>query len=271
MKIAMLLENPLQIVGVINAIAAIMAENVGFQALYLSGAGVANASLGLPDVGETKLEDVLIDVRRITQATNLPLLVDVDTGWEEESGIEKTVIEMISAGAAGIQIEDQIPAKRCGHLAGKKLVTTEHMVKRIESAITARHENDLMIIARTDAVGVEGFDVAISRAKHYVQAGADAIFAEAVRSLDDYKKFVDSVSVPVLANMTEFGKTPLMSVEELKSVGIKMVLYPLSAFRAMNAAAWGVYQDIRQNGTQRASVSKMQSREELYRLLKYQG
>ncbi len=265
----MISENPLQIVGVINALAAIMAENAGFKALYLSGAGVANASLGIPDIGETTLEDVLIDVRRITRATQLPLLVDVDTGWEDEAGIEKTVNEMIKAGAAGIQIEDQIPAKRCGHLEGKKLVTTEHMVERIKSAIKACKNRDLMIMARTDAISVEGIEAAINRSKKYVKAGADAIFAEAVLGVDDYKKFVDQLSVPVLANMTEFGKTPLMSVDALKAVGIKMVLYPLSAFRAMNAAAWDVYKDIRENGTQVASVSKMQSREVLYRLLKY--
>jgi len=263
-------EQPLQIVGVINAYAAIMAENAGFKALYLSGAGVANASIGIPDTGHTTLDDVLIDVIRINNSTDLPLLVDVDTGWEDGPGIETTVKRMISAKVAGIQIEDQIPEKLCGHLEGKKLVSVEDMVNRIKTAVTARVKNDLLIVARTDAISVEGLASAIDRSREYVDAGADIIFAEAASSIDEYKKFVENISVPVLANMTEFGKTPLMTVDELKDAGIGLVLYPLSAFRAMNAAAMDVYKDIRENGSQKNSVDKMQTRDELYRMLSYE-
>jgi len=262
-------KNPLQIIGVINAYSAMMAKEAGFKALYLSGAGVANASIGIPDVGDTTLEDVLIDVRRITSACDLPLFVDVDTAWEDDGGVKKTTEEMIKANAAGIQIEDQVPAKKCGHLEGKKLVSTEHMVDRIKEAVNTRGKNELMIMARTDAVNVEGLDSAIERASAYVEAGADAIFAEAVSELNDYEQFVKNLKVPVLANMTEFGKTPLFTIDELQSVGIEMVLYPLSGFRAMNAATMEVFKTIKEQGTQASVVESMQTREELYRILNY--
>lgn len=266
---ALAAETPLQIPGVINAYAAIMAESAGFKALYVSGAGVANASIGIPDTGNTTLDDVLIDVKRINVATDLPVIVDVDTGWEDGPGIKTTVHKMIEAGVAGIQIEDQVPEKLCGHLEGKKLVSTEHMVERIQKAIQARKNSDLVIVARTDAIGVEGVGEAIDRAKAYVKAGADIIFAEAVTEIDDYQKFAENLNVPILANMTEFGKTQLMTVEELKAVGVSIVLYPLSAFRAMNSAAMSVYEDIRKSGSQKQSLNKMQTREALYRLLDY--
>jgi len=266
---ALAAEKPLQIVGVINAYAAIMAENADFKALYVSGAGVSNASIGIPDTGKTTLEDVLIDVKRINASTDLPLIVDVDTAWEDGPGIEKTVHKMIEAGVAAIQIEDQVPEKLCGHLEGKKLVTTEHMVQRIKKAIEARGNSDLMIIARTDAISIEGVGAAIDRASEYVKAGAEIIFAEAATSLGDYQLFVETLNVPILANMTEFGKTPLMTVDELRDAGVEAVLYPLSAFRAMNKAAMDIYKDIRENGSQKKSIDKMQTREELYRLLNY--
>jgi len=259
-------EKPLQIVGVINPYAAILAERIGFKALYLSGAGVANASYGVPDIGITTLEDVLIDVRRITACTYLPLLVDADTGWGDP---KKTVREMIKAGAAGIHIEDQVAAKRCGHLPGKQLVGTKAMNARIKAAVAGRTDPSFVIIARTDAAGVEGLDSAIQRACKYRDAGADMIFAEALTELGQYRKFAKAVQVPVLANITEFGKTPLFSVRELALAGVRLALYPLSAFRAMNAAALKIYRTIRMDGTQKNVLDQMQTRAELYEFLNY--
>ena len=259
---------PLQVLGTINAYTAMMAEHSGAQAIYLSGAGVANASYGLPDLGMTSLADVLIDVRRITAASDLPLLVDADTGWGSAFNISRTVREMIAAGAAGMHIEDQVQTKRCGHRPGKEIVSQQEMVDRIKAAVDARTD-DFVIMARTDALAVEGMEAAIERALACVDAGADMIFPEAMTTLDQYREFVDAVKVPVLANITEFGATPLFSAEELNTVGVKLVLYPLSAFRAMNAAALNVYQTILQQGSQQSSVDAMQTREELYEFLDY--
>jgi methylisocitrate lyase len=260
-------EHPLQVVGVINAYAAILAERSGFKALYLSGAGVANASCGVPDIGITTLADVLIDVRRITQRTELPLLVDADTGWGNP---KYTVGEMIKAGAAGIHLEDQVSAKRCGHLPGKKLVSSAQMISRIEAAKAGRTDPAFVIMARTDATAKEGLDKAIARACRYRDAGADMIFAEALSELSQYRKFSEELRVPILANITEFGKTPLFTAKELASAGVGLVLYPLSAFRAMNAAARNVYRVIRTKGTQKGLLPKMQTRAELYESLNYQ-
>jgi methylisocitrate lyase len=254
------------VAGVIHAYAAILAAKAGFRALYLSGAGVANASYGVPDVGLTTLEDVLIDVRRITGATKLPLLVDADTGWEHPG---QAVREMIKAGAAGIHIEDQVEAKRCGHLPGKQLVKPAQMVARIKAALLGRTDPQFVIMARTDAAAVEGLDAAIARAKVYRDAGADMIFAEALTTLEEYRMFTAAVKIPVLANITEFGRTPLFTTRELGAAGVRLVLYPLSAFRAMNAAALQTYRTIRADGTQRKMVSKMQTRAELYDFLGY--
>lgn len=262
-------ENPLQIVGTINAYTSLLAADSGFRAIYLSGAGVANASLALPDLGMTNLNDVLEDVRRITSATSLPLLVDADTGWGSTLTIRRTVREMIRAGAAGIHLEDQIDLKRCGHRPDKRLVSEEIMVGRIKAACEAKIDPDFVLMARTDAIASEGMAVAIQRAKAYVAAGADMIFAEAVTDLPQYQQFVDAVGVPVLANVTEFGKTPLYTLDELRSVGIRMVLYPLSAFRAMNAAALRVYREIRQKGSQKEVIDIMQTRNDLYQYLNY--
>ena len=259
-------ERPLQIVGVINAYAAILAGDTGFKALYLSGAGVANASYGMPDIGITALEDVLIDVRRITAATKLPLLVDADTGWEDP---RKTVREMIKAGAAAIHIEDQVEAKRCGHLGGKQLVSSKEMVQRINAAVKGRTDPAFVIMARTDAVATEGLDAGIERAREYSKAGADMLFAEALTNLEQYREFTKAIKVPVLANITEFGKTPLFTVTELASAGVSMALYPLSAFRAMNAAALKVYRTLRAEGTQKNVLGEMQTRAELYEFLRY--
>jgi methylisocitrate lyase len=259
-------ECPLQIAGVIHAYAAILAERAGFRALYLSGAGVANASLGVPDIGLTTLDDVLIDVRRITNATKLPLLVDADTAWGNP---HRTAREMINAGAAGIHIEDQVKVKRCGHLPGKRLVPAKIMAARIRAAVSGKTEPTFVIMARTDAATVEGLEAAIERAQVYRQAGADMIFAEALTTLEEYRKFTTAVKVPVLANMTEFGKTPLFTTRELKAAGVRLVLYPLSAFRAMNAAALKVYRTLRSHGTQRSVINQMQTRAELYEFLKY--
>lgn len=266
LRAALHVERPLQVAGVIHAYAAILAESAGFRALYLSGAGVANASYGVPDVGRTTLADVLTDVRRIASATKLPLLVDADTAWENP---RRTVREMIRAGAAGMHIEDQVEAKRCGHLPGKQLVKPAQMVARIKAAVLGRTDPQFVIMARTDAAGVEGFDAAIARAKLYRDAGADMIFAEALTTLAEYRKFTLAVKIPVLANITEFGKTPLFTVQELASVGVRMILYPLSAFRAMSKAALGVYDTIRREGTQRNAVDRMQTRTELYDVLGY--
>lgn len=263
-------ENPLQIIGTINAYAAKMAEKTGFRALYLSGAGCANASYGLPDLAMTSLDNVLEDVRRITSATNAPLLVDMDTGWGSELNVSRAVSELIKAGAAAAHIEDQQFVKRCGHREGKKMVDTAEMVARIKAAVSGKTDPHFYLIARTDAMASEGITGVIDRANAYLAAGADAIFAEAFYSLDDYKKLSSEIRAPILANMTEFGKTPLFTVDELKSVGVRMVLYPLSAFRAMNQAALNVFQTIRKNGTQADVVHQMQDRKTLYDFLEYE-
>lgn len=262
-------EKPLQIVGTINAYSALLAERVGFQAIYLSGAGVANASYGLPDLGITNLNDVLTDVRRITSTVNLPLLVDIDTGWGSAFNIARTIKEMIHAEAAGVHLEDQVSAKRCGHRPGKALVGVQEMVDRIKAAVDARLYPEFVIMARTDALAQEGLEAAIERANHYVEAGADMIFFEGAQELRQYHTFTSQVSVPVLANITEFGVTPLFSLDELNNAGISMVLYPLSAFRAMNTAALKVYDTIRQEGSQKSVVNEMQTREALYDFLNY--
>ena len=239
---ALAAESPLQIVGAINANHALLAERAGYRAIYLSGGGVAAGSLGLPDLGISTLEDVLVDVRRIVNVCKLPLLVDIDTGFGPSAfNIARTITSLIAAGAAAAHIEDQVGAKRCGHRPNKELVSQAEMVDRVRAAVDARGDNPFVIIARTDAIAVEGMDAAITRARAYVEAGADAIFPEAIRDLDSYKKFTDALSVPVLANITEFGLTPLFSITELKSAGVDMALYPLSAFRAMNKAAENVY------------------------------
>jgi methylisocitrate lyase len=261
-------ERPLQVVGVINAYHAMMAERVGFGALYVSGGGVSAGSLGLPDLGLSSLEDVLEDVRRITYVTELPVLVDADTGWGGAFNIARTVKQLNRAGAAGCHIEDQVAAKRCGHRPGKAVVPQAEMVDRIKAAVDARRD-DFVIMARTDALAVEGMDAAIERAVACVEAGADMIFPEAMTELAQYQRFVSAVAVPVLANITEFGATPLFTTAELGRVGVSLVLYPLSAFRAMNKAALHVYQAIRRDGTQANVVDTMQTRMELYDYLNY--
>lgn len=262
-------ERPLQVAGVINAYAALLAERAGFRALYLSGAGVANASFGLPDLGVTNLAEVCEDARRITSRTDLPLLVDADTGFGSALGIQRTVREFERAGVAGLHLEDQIAAKRCGHRPGKGLVDAAEMCDRVKAAVDARRDAAFVVMARTDAVASEGVSAAIDRANRYVAAGADMIFAEALTTLDDYRKFTAAVRVPVLANITEFGKTPLLTTKELAAAGVRLALYPLSAFRAMNRAAESVYAAIRRDGTQQAVVDQMQTREELYTVLDY--
>lgn len=266
---AMKKEKPLQVVGVINAYAALLAERAGFQAIYLSGGGVAAASLGVPDLGITTLEDVLIDARRITDACSLPLLVDVDTGFGSAFNIARTVRSLIKAGAAALHMEDQVQAKRCGHRPGKALVPPEEMEDRIKAAVDARSDPTFIIMARTDALAVEGLEAALERSRRYVEAGADMIFAEAVTELWMYAEFVRAAGVPILANITEFGKTPLFTVHQLAEAGVKVVLYPLSAFRAMSAAASNVYQTIRKEGTQQPVLGMMQTRAELYEVLNY--
>jgi methylisocitrate lyase len=268
-RLALTEERPLQIVGAINAYTAMMAEQVGYRALYLSGSGVATASYGLPDLGITNLNDVLEDIRRITSASALPLLVDADTGWGNAFNIARTVKEMSKAGAAGLHLEDQVQAKRCGHRPGKGLVDPEEMTDRIKAAVDARTDNSFVIMARTDAFANEGLARTIARAQQYLQAGADMIFVEALTELADYKTFVQQVAAPVLANITEFGQTPLFSLEELRATGVQMVLYPLSAHRAMNAAALKVYQTIRTEGSQKNVLALMQTRAELYQFLRY--
>jgi methylisocitrate lyase len=260
---------PLQLVGTINAYTAMMAQRVGHKALYLSGAGVANASFGLPDLGMTSLNDVCEDIRRITGATDLPLLVDADTGWGGAFNIARTVKEMTRAGAAGFHIEDQVMQKRCGHRPNKEIVSLEEMVDRVKASVDARTDENFFIMARTDALQQQGLQAAIERAQACVEAGADAIFAEAVYTLEQYEAFTKALSVPVLANITEFGQTPLFNTAELAGVGVKMVLYPLSAFRAMNKAALNVYESILANGDQKAVVDSMQTRAELYDFLNY--
>jgi methylisocitrate lyase len=258
-------EVPLQVVGTINAYCARLAERAGFKALYLSGAGVANASFGLPDLGITTLNDVCEEVRRITATTQLPLLVDADTGWGSAFNIARTVRDLARAGAAGCHLEDQEQAKRCGHRPNKALVSAAEMVDRIKAAVDSRVDNQFVVMARTDAFASEGVQAGIDRAAAYVEAGADMIFAEALYALEDYEAFARAV--PVLANITEFGKTPLFTVEELREVGVRLVLYPLSAFRAMSAVAVRVYETIRNKGTQRDVVDQMQTREQLYDVL----
>ena len=270
LRLAVEVERPLQIAGAVNALCARLAERAGFRALYLSGAGVANASHALPDLGVTTLGDVLEDARRITAATDLPLLVDADTGWGSPLTIRRTVRELTRAGVAGMHLEDQVEAKRCGHRAGKQLVTTEVMQDRIQAALEARTDQSFVVMARTDAASVEGLDAAIERAGRYVETGADMIFAEALTSLDEYRRFTSAIAVPVLANITEFGCTPLFTREELASVGVRIVLYPLTAFRAMNAVADRVYRTLKTTGTQRELIDQMQTREELYDLLDYE-
>ncbi len=262
-------EKPLQIVGAVNAFSALLAERAGFRAIYLSGAGVANASFGLPDLGITSLNDVCEDVRRITSATELPLLVDADTGWGAAFNIARTSAELSRAGAGAIHLEDQVQAKRCGHRPGKALVSSGEMVDRIKAAVDGREDDSFVIMARTDAHAVEGQQAAIDRAQAYVEAGADMIFAEALATLDEYKQFTSTVKVPVLANITEFGKTPLFTVKELASVNVAMVLYPLSAFRAMSRAAETVYGSIRKEGGQKNVIDSMQTRAQLYEVLGY--
>ncbi len=269
-RAALAAESPLQVIGAINANHALLAKRAGYRAIYLSGGGVAAGSLGLPDLGINTLEDVLIDVRRITDVCDLPLMVDIDTGFGPSAfNIERTVKALIKAGAAACHIEDQVGAKRCGHRPGKEIVPADEMVDRVKAAADARTDPDFFLIARTDAIAVEGVDAAIERAIRCVEAGADGIFAEAAYDLPTYKRFVDAVKVPVLANITEFGKTPLFTREELASVGVAIQLYPLSAFRAMNKAAEAVYTAIRRDGHQQSVLDLMQTREELYERIGY--
>lgn len=260
---------PLQVVGTINAYTAMMAEKVGHKAIYLSGAGVANASYGLPDLGMTSLDNVLEDIRRITSASDLPLLVDADTGWGGAFNIARTVKEMTKAGAAGFHIEDQVAQKRCGHRPNKEIVSQQEMVDRIKAAVDVKTDEHFYIMARTDAFQKEGLNAAIDRAAACIEAGADAIFAEAVHDLADYKAFSDALNVPILANITEFGQTPIYSKTQLEEVGVGMVLYPLSAFRAMNKAALNVYNTILSEGSQANAIDSMQTRAELYDFLDY--
>ncbi|HDV5709013.1 TPA: methylisocitrate lyase [Legionella pneumophila] len=266
---ALMKEKPLQVVGTINAYTALQAKRAGFHAIYLSGAGVANASYGLPDLGITTLNDVLEDVRRIMSAVDLPLLVDIDTGWGGAFSIARTIKEMIKAGAAAVHIEDQVQAKRCGHRPGKALVEKEEMIDRIKAAVDAKTDPDFVIMARTDALANEGLNKALERISAYIEAGADMIFFEGVRKLEEYQALTEQCNVPVLANITEFGVTPLFTLEELKGVGVSLALYPLSAFRAMSAAAEKVYDTIRKNGSQNDILAEMQTREELYQVLNY--
>ena len=261
--------SPLQIVGCINAYCAVMAEKVGHKSIYLSGAGVANASFGIPDLGITSLGDVVEDSKRITGVTNTPLLVDIDTGWGGAFNISRTIKELSRAGVAAIHIEDQVGQKRCGHRPNKEMVSTEEMVDRIKACVDAREDQSFFIMARTDAFANEGMASSIDRSMKYIEAGADGIFAEAMTNIDYYKEFKEKVKVPILANMTEFGKTPLTDLDQLKSVGVDMVLYPLSAFRAMSKAALNIYQALISDGHQKNVLDKMQTRNELYDFLNY--
>jgi methylisocitrate lyase len=268
-RAALATEKPLQIIGAINAYHAMLATQSGFKAIYLSGGGVAAGSLGLPDLGISTLEDVLVDVRRITDAVDTPLLVDVDTGFGGDFNIALTIKSVAKAGAAAVHIEDQVSAKRCGHRPNKAIVSLEEMVDRVKAAVDAKPYDDFVVMARTDALAVEGLQSAIDRACACVEAGADMIFPEAMTELEMYKQFVDAVKVPVLANITEFGSTPLFTVEELATADVSMVLYPLSAFRAMNKAALNVYQAVRKDGTQKNVIDLMQTRMDLYDHLGY--
>jgi len=262
-------ERPLQIVGAINAYSAMLAAGAGFRAVYLSGAGVANASFGLPDLGVTNLNDVCEDAARITAATDLPLLVDADTGWGAAFSIARATRDLIRAGAAGMHLEDQVQAKRCGHRPGKELVAAPEMADRIRAAVDARTDDGFVVMARTDAHAVEGLQAAIDRSEAYVAAGADMVFAEALTTLEEYRQFTRALAVPVLANITEFGRTPLFTTSDLGDAGVRLVLYPLSAFRAMSRAAIDVYGAIRRDGSQRAVIERMQTRTELYDVLGY--
>jgi methylisocitrate lyase len=268
-RAAVAAEKPLQVIGAINAYTARMAERTGFKALYLSGGGVAANSLGMPDLGISTLEDVLTDVRRIVDVTTLPLLVDIDTGWGSAFNIARTIRSMVNAGAGAVHMEDQVGAKRCGHRPGKEVVSKEEMVDRVKAAVDARSDPGFVIMARTDALAVEGLDAAIERAVAYVDAGADMIFPEAMTELSMYKRFRAAVNVPILANITEFGQTPLFTTAELRDADVDIVLYCCSAYRAMNAAALNVYQTIRREGTQKSVVPLMQTRAELYDYLGY--
>jgi methylisocitrate lyase len=268
-RAALAAERPLQVVGTVNAYQALQAGRVGFRAIYLSGGGVAANSLGMPDLGISSLEDVLTDVRRITAVSELPLLVDVDTGWGGAFNVARTVRELIRAGAGALHIEDQVAAKRCGHRPGKAIVGQDEMVDRIKAAVDARSDAGFVIMARTDAIAVEGLDAAIERARACVAAGADMVFPEAIRTLADYRRFRDAVGVPILANITEFGQTPLFHKDELGANGVDIVLYCCGAYRAMNKAALTVYQTIRKDGTQQGALPIMQTRDELYATLDY--
>lgn len=269
-KEALQIETPLQIIGAINANHALLAQKAGYKAIYLSGGGVSAGSLGLPDLGISQLEDVLIDARRITDVCDLPLLVDIDTGFGSSAfNIARTIRSLEKVGVAAVHMEDQVGAKRCGHRPNKELVTTSEMVDRIKAAVDARTDPDFIVMARTDAIASEGLDAAIERSQRYVEGGADMIFAEAVTNLADFAKFKAATKVPVLANITEFGKTPIFTLEELRSVGVDIALYPLSAFRAMNKAADNVYRTIRTQGTQQTLIEQMQTREELYASIDY--
>ena len=265
-RAALAAEKPLQLAGAVNAYAALLAERAGFRALYLSGAGVANHSYGWPDTGKTELADVLIDARRITQRVDLPLLVDIDTGWDDPA---TAVREMAAAGAAAVHLEDQVPAKLCGHLPGKHLVPTAEMVARVKAAVRGKPDRDFVVMARTDAAANEGGPAAIARAQAYVAAGADMIFAEAIHTLADYKQFTAAIKVPVLANLTEFGQTPCFTLDELRTAGIAMALYPLGASRMAAAASLDFYTTVRRDGTQQAVIVKMQTRADLYDILGY--
>ena len=268
-RAAVAAETPLQVIGAINAYTARMAEHTGYRALYLSGGGVAANSLGMPDLGISALEDVLIDVRRITDVTTLPLLVDIDTGWGSAFNIARTIRSMVKAGAAAVHLEDQVGAKRCGHRPGKEVVSRDEMVDRVKAAVDARTDPGFVIMARTDALAVEGIDAAIVRAVAYVEAGADMIFPEAMTDLAMYRRFRDAVKVPILANITEFGHTPLFTTVELASANVDIVLYCCSAYRAMNAAALTIYETIRREGTQKSVLPLMQTRSDLYDHLGY--
>lgn len=267
---AMREEQPLQMVGTINAYSALLAKNAGFKAIYLSGAGVANHSLGLPDLAMTTLNDVCEDIRRISYSCDLPLIADADTGWGNAFMVARTVKEMRKAGASGCHIEDQVASKRCGHRPGKEIVSVNEMNDRIKAAVDAR-DDDFTIIARTDALAVEGLEKSIDRARTYIDSGADIIFAEALTDLDQYKTFTDSINAPVLANLTEFGMTPLYTVEEMRDAGVKIILYPLSAARSMANAAMKTYEAIKQDGTQKNQIENMQTRINLYKTLNYEA
>jgi len=268
-RAALAVESPLQVVGAITAYAGLMAKRTGYKALYLSGGGVAANSLGMPDLGISTMEDVLTDARRIVEATQLPLLVDIDTGWGGAFNIARAIRAFERVGVAAVHMEDQVGQKRCGHRPGKEVVPKEEMIDRVKAAVDAKTDRDFVLMARTDAAAVEGIDSAIERAVSYVEAGADMIFPEAVKSLDDYRKFKAAVKVPILANLTEFGSTPFFTVDELRSAKVDIALYCCGAYRAMNKAALGFYETVRRDGTQKAYVPQMQTREELYDFLGY--